>query len=60
MVDALALKSDEGRSVAAISFGEVRSNLWSGDLRMGKPNWVNLNYFNILVEERTWWSKTFQ
>jgi len=27
MVDALALKSDEGRSVAAISFGEVPSNL---------------------------------
>jgi hypothetical protein len=37
MVDALTLKSDEGRSVAAISFGEVPSNLRSGDLRMGKP-----------------------
>ena len=60
MVDALALNSDEGRSVAAIRFGEARSNLWSGDVRMGKPNWVNLNYFSILAEERTWWSKTFQ
>ena len=27
MVDALALNSDEGRSMAAISFGEVPSNL---------------------------------
>ena len=27
MVDALTLKSDEGRSMAAISFGEVPSNL---------------------------------
>ena len=27
MVDALTLKGDEGRSVAAISFGEVPSNL---------------------------------
>lgn len=37
MVDALTLKSDEGRGVAAICFGEVRSNLRSGDFRMGKP-----------------------
>ncbi len=27
MVDALTLKGDEGRSMAAISFGEVPSNL---------------------------------
>ena len=27
MVDALTLKGDEGRSLAAISFGEVPSNL---------------------------------
>jgi len=40
MEDALTEKGDEGRGVAAISFGEVRSNLWSGDFRMGKPNWV--------------------
>lgn len=42
MVDALALKGDEGRGVAAISFGEVSSNLRSEDLRMGKPHRVNL------------------
>ena len=36
MVDALALKGDEGRSVAAIRFGEVPSNLRSGDVRMRK------------------------
>ena len=44
MEDALTEEDDEGRGVAAISFGEVRSNLWSGDFRMGKPNWANLNY----------------
>jgi len=37
MVDALASNSDEGRSVLAISVGEVASNLWSGDVRMGEP-----------------------
>ena len=37
-MDALALKGDEGRSMAAISFGEVPSNLRSGDFRMGKPS----------------------
>ena len=37
MVDALALKGDEGRSMTAISSGEVSSNFRSGDLRMGKP-----------------------
>ncbi len=36
MVDALALKGDEGRSVAAICVGEVPSNLRSGDFRMRK------------------------
>jgi len=44
MVDALTSRGDEGRGVTAISFGEVSSNLWSGDFRMGKPNWANLNY----------------
>ena len=43
MVDALTLEGDEGRGVAAISLGEVPSNLRSGDFRMGKPHWVNLN-----------------
>ncbi len=37
MVDALALQSDEGRGMSAISFGEVTNNLRSGDFRMGKP-----------------------
>ena len=36
MVDALALKGDEGRGVAAIRFGEVPSNLRSEDVRMRK------------------------
>ncbi len=38
MVDALALKGDEGRSMAAISFGKVPNNLRPEDFRMGKPN----------------------
>jgi len=42
MVDALTQNGDEGRSVTAISFGEVCSNLWSGDLPMGKPDIANL------------------
>ena len=32
----MALKGDEGRGVAAIRFGEVPSNLRSGDVRMRK------------------------
>ncbi|MDB5204740.1 MAG: hypothetical protein JWP09_768 [Candidatus Taylorbacteria bacterium] len=36
MVDALACISDEGRSKAAISDGEVPSNLRPVDLRMRK------------------------
>ena len=43
MVDALGVGGDEGRGVAAISFGEVLSNLWSGDFRMGKPDCVKRN-----------------
>ena len=43
MVDALTLNSDEGRGVAAISLGEVPSNLRSGNVRMGKPCRVNLD-----------------
>ena len=31
-------EGDEGRSSAAIRFGEVPSNLRSGDFRMGKPH----------------------
>lgn len=48
MVDALVQCGDEGRGVAAISFGEVPSNLRSGDLRMGKPIVVNLRYLGFI------------
>ncbi len=41
-MDALTLRGDEGRGLAAISFGEVPSNFWSEDFRMGKPCRVNL------------------
>ena len=37
MVNALGGCGDEGRGVAAISLGEVRSNRRSQDFRMGKP-----------------------
>jgi len=37
MGDALTLRSEEGRRLAAISFGEPPIRLWSGDVRMGKP-----------------------
>ena len=61
MADALALKSDEGRSIAAISVGEVQSNLWSDDFRMGKPYQVNPDNFRCNSSDvRTLGSKTFQ
>ena len=58
MVDALTWNGDEGRGTAAISFGEVPNNLWSGDVRMGKPAafaartdirsvWADLGKWNI-------------
>ncbi len=40
MVDALGYEGDEGRGVPAKSLGEVVSNLRSGDVRMGKPNFA--------------------
>ena len=43
MVDALTLKGDEGRGLAAIHFGEVPSNLRSEDFRMGQPYRVTLD-----------------
>ena len=61
MVDALTEEGDEGRGVAAICFGEVLSNLRSGDFRMGQPYRVTLD--NSLVNarvEQTSGSKTFQ
>ena len=42
MVDALTEEGDEGRGLSAICFGEVISNLRSGDFRMGQPLEVNL------------------
>ncbi len=44
MVDALTLRGEEGRGLAAISFGEVPSNLRSEDFRMGKPYSVSYNH----------------
>ena len=61
MVDALTLKGDEGRGVAAICFGEVLSNLRSGDLRMGQPYRVTLDNVQVKrLHEQTSGSKTFQ
>ena len=40
MVDALTSNGEEGRDVAAICLGEVRSNLRSGNFRMGEPRRV--------------------
>ena len=42
MVDALTSKGDEGRGVAAIRLGEVRSNRRSEDFRMEQSSTVNL------------------
>ena len=39
-------RSDEGRSMAAIRFGEVPSNLWSENVRMRKLNWF-ISYFGV-------------
>ena len=61
MVDALTEKSDEGRGVAAICFGEVLSNLRSGDFRMGKPYQVNLDNSSVNAGvEQTLGSETSQ
>ncbi len=49
MADALAHNGDEGRGVAAISFGEVCSTLRSEDLRMGKPYVANLHNRDSLL-----------
>ena len=59
MVDALTPNSDERRGMAAIRFGEVPSNLWSGDFWIGKPN----DFESLSCELRmmlTQGSKTFQ
>ena len=61
MVDALTEEGDEGRGVAAICFGEVLSNLRSGDFRMGKPYQANPDNSSINVgAELTLGSETSQ
>ena len=58
-MDSLIPRGDEGRGVAAIRFGEVPSDLWSGAFRMGKPYRVKRD--NPTVSgRRTRGSKTFQ
>ncbi len=46
-------EGDEGRSLAAIRFGEVPSNLRSGDFRMGKPHRATLydSYYKRYAEQ---------
>jgi len=51
MVDALAQKGDEGRGVTAISVGELSSELWSGDVRMGKPIASNVAISSSVSDE---------
>ena len=58
-MDALTRTSDEGRSMVAIRFGEVPSNLRSGDVLMGKPARFG-EHSVTLGRERTQGSKTFQ
>ena len=61
MVDALTLKGDEGRGLAAISFGEVPSNLRSEDVRMGQPCMVHpYNFCCNEQKEQTLGSETSQ
>ncbi len=59
-MDALTKSGDEGRGVTAISFGEVCSNLRSGDFRMGKPCLVNRDNFLRKQREQTLGSETSQ
>jgi len=54
MVDALTSKGDEGRGVAAIRPGEVRSNRRSGDLRMGEPFRVNRGNLPAFLDFCLW------
>ena len=60
MTDALTLKSDEGRGLAAICFGEVPGNLWSEDLRMGKPRRAKRGDLACMCERQTQGSETSQ
>ena len=60
-MDALTEEGDEGRGLAAISFGEVPSNLRSGDFRMGQPVEANpLHFRRNGRQEQTLGSETSQ
>ena len=43
---------DEGRGVTAKCFGEVSSNLWSGDIRMGKPRVAKVTWLRCKSESK--------
>ena len=60
MADALTLRGDEGRGVAAIRSGEVPSNLRSGDFRMRKLYQRRADNPDTLVGMRTRGSETSQ
>lgn len=51
-------KGDEGRGMAAISYGEVPNNLRSVDFRMGEPNKVTP--YNLRKQEHTQGIETSQ
>ena len=60
-MDALTEEGDEGRGLAAISFGELPSKLRPGDFRMGQPYRMNFDNFPLnRWKEQTLGSKTFQ
>ena len=61
MVDALTEEGDEGRGLAAISFGELLCKLRPGDFRMGQPYRVNLDNSQLKrLREQTLGSETSQ
>ena len=60
MVDALTLRGDERRSLAAISHGEVPSNLWPVNLWMGKPCQIKSGNSKFNVGKYTRGSETSQ
>ena len=60
MVDALGYQGEEGRGVPAKSVGEVVTNLWPGDVRMGKPSAVKTALPVACQREQTRWSETSQ
>ena len=60
-MDALTEEGDEGRGLAAISFGELPSKLRSGGFRMGQPYRMNFDNFPLnRWKEHTLGSETSQ